>query len=423
MKNSLNNNNKEVLLKKISSYSQSSYQWILNTPMRALDKAYQAALKIKLLEADYAKAIQEKSIAENANSTVINYLQSDIEKYLAIVKINLAEFKTSRFLFNSNTSNSWEKLVVIDEIIKKYRTDLIETSVVSPVSSIESYNSSGNKVNMEEDLLKVKPATEKSGVLPRSLEKTFQRIKNDLNGNNETEVLQSFRRSRRTTQMAIRCMLLLVVVPLFAQQLSREFIFFPLLDRMRVQNDTTIFLNSEMMEEAFHELQFFEEKLKFSNLLNQAPSITSEEKEKLVQEKVAELAEEFHHKSNVAISNVFADAVAFLAFAGVIFFNKKGIAAIKTFLDVIIYDLSDSAKAFIIILFTDIFVGFHSPHGWEVLLEGLANHLGIAPNHSAIFLFIATFPVILDTILKYWIFRYLNRISPSAVATLKNMNE
>jgi hypothetical protein len=87
------------------------------------------------------------------------------------------------------------------------------------------------------------------------------------------------------------------------------------------------------------------------------------------------------------------------------------------------YGLSDSAKAFLIILFTDIFVGFHSPHGWEVILEGLASHLGIQPNHSAIFLFIATFPVILDTILKYWIFRYLNRISPSAVATLKNMNE
>jgi hypothetical protein len=68
-------------------------------------------------------------------------------------------------------------------------------------------------------------------------------------------------------------------------------------------------------------------------------------------------------------------------------------------------------------------VGFHSPHGWEVILEGIANHLGLPANKSLIFLFIATFPVVLDTIFKYWIFRYLNRISPSAVATLKNMNE
>ena len=98
-------------------------------------------------------------------------------------------------------------------------------------------------------------------------------------------------------------------------------------------------------------------------------------------------------------------------------------ATLKSFMDEIVYGLSDSAKAFIIILFTDIFVGFHSPHGWEVLLEGLSSHLGIAANRNFIFLFIATFPVILDTVFKYWIFRYLNRISPSAVATYKNMNE
>lgn len=104
-------------------------------------------------------------------------------------------------------------------------------------------------------------------------------------------------------------------------------------------------------------------------------------------------------------------------------FNQRGLNDFKAFLGNVIYDLSDSAKAFIIILLTDIFVGFHSPHGWEVLLEGVASHFGIAANHNFIFLFIATFPVILDTMFKYWIFRYLNQISPSAVATLKNMNE
>ncbi len=96
---------------------------------------------------------------------------------------------------------------------------------------------------------------------------------------------------------------------------------------------------------------------------------------------------------------------------------------LKSFMDEIVYGLSDSAKAFIIILFTDIFVGFHSPHGWEVVLEGLSSHLGIAANKSMISLFIATVPVIMDTIFKYWIFRYLSRMSPSAVATLRNMNE
>ena len=120
---------------------------------------------------------------------------------------------------------------------------------------------------------------------------------------------------------------------------------------------------------------------------------------------------------------MFADVIAVLAFSLLLSGCKEKVATLKAFIDEIVYGLSDSAKAFIIILFTDIFVGFHSPHGWEILLEGLSNHLGLAANRNFIFLFIATFPVILDTVFKYWIFRYLNRISPSAVATYKNMNE
>jgi len=142
-----------------------------------------------------------------------------------------------------------------------------------------------------------------------------------------------------------------------------------------------------------------------------------------VREKAKEIAEEFQHKSRDAIGNIFADLLGIGAFATVIITNKKGIIALKSLIDDIVYGLSDSAKAFIIILFTYVFVGFHSPHGWEVVLEGLASNLGIAANKSAISLFIATVPVFLDTVFKYWIFRYLSRISPSAVATLRNMNE
>jgi hypothetical protein len=68
-------------------------------------------------------------------------------------------------------------------------------------------------------------------------------------------------------------------------------------------------------------------------------------------------------------------------------------------------------------------VGFHSPHGWEVFLESAMDHFGLAENEDFIFLFVATFPVLLDTVIKYWIFRYLNKLSPSTVATYHTMIE
>ncbi|MGI8935835.1 MAG: proton extrusion protein PcxA, partial [Phormidesmis sp.] len=172
-----------------------------------------------------------------------------------------------------------------------------------------------------------------------------------------------------------------------------------------------------------HELQQYEERFRFEVLIGKAPGLNEQEIENRVRQKAFQIEEEYRQRSADAIKNVFADVVAVLTFSLFLTSCKQQIAILKSFIDEIIYGLSDSAKAFIIILFTDIFVGFHSPHGWEVLLEGMANHLGLPANRNFIFLFIATFPVILDTVFKYWIFRYLNRISPSAVATYKNMNE
>jgi hypothetical protein len=196
-----------------------------------------------------------------------------------------------------------------------------------------------------------------------------------------------------------------------------------LVEHFRDEKKVEIFLNGEMEEEGLLTLQRFEERIKFEALISNAPPLEAEELETKLKEKAEEVKEEFRKEGNNAIKNVFADIFAVITFTILLLVSKSSIAVLKDFFDNVVYGLSDSAKAFIIILFTDVFVGFHSPHGWEVLLEGISRHWGLAANRDFIFLFIATFPVILDTIFKYWIFRYLNRISPSAVATYHNMNE
>ena len=216
---------------------------------------------------------------------------------------------------------------------------------------------------------------------------------------------------------------MLIIVPFLTFQISKNLIIGPIVDNLRTERDAKVFLNFEMEERALAEMQMFEEKLKFETLMGGGVELSSEEMENQMRERVQEIAHEFRDESSDAIKNVFADLVSLGAFSWLIIVSKREIAVLKDFIDQIVYGLSDSAKAFIIILFTDTFVGFHSPHGWEVLLSNISRHLGLPENHDFIFLFIATFPVILDTIFKYWIFRYLNRISPSAVATYRNMNE
>ena len=98
---------------------------------------------------------------------------------------------------------------------------------------------------------------------------------------------------------------------------------------------------------------------------------------------------------------------------------------LKTFCIESLLSLSETTKCFFLIFFLDLLVGFHSSKSWEIFLQFFIEHFGfeIYPNPNFIAFFISTFPVFLDTIFKYWIFRYLNKISPSTVATYQAMIE
>lgn len=473
--------------------------WYEQTPERALDQAYAAALMIRSLEDEHfeGKPISTVTAKYGANSNAV--FQEELRKCLKIATLRLSEFKASRFVFNTADASGnarkgaaslankersaviLEKLKFIDTVLANYQpqpaeslalvsidqtshTPATQNGIAQLTISAKANTGSQRLSNGQtiDQLYKAEPASnnetgvfDKSGVLPRTIANTLGRIKRDLDPNAEQQVVQSFRSNKAKTRTSIRFLLILIAVPLLVQQISKTVIIGPIVDAFRSPNAVEPFLNLELQEEALRELQTFKERLEFDFLLGKAPSLSSEgegdrpsreaavgerqttgeaskpltkaEQEERIASKLKERAEEikldYSRESSGAIKNVFADLFSLGAFAIVLVMNRREVAILKGFIDETVYGLSDSAKAFIIILFTDIFVGFHSPHGWEVLLESLSKHWGLPADHNFIFLFIATFPVILDTIFKYWIFRYLNRISPSSVATYKNMNE
>ncbi|KYC42822.1 proton extrusion protein PcxA [Scytonema hofmannii PCC 7110] len=430
MKNYITPSRSDKLVNKINSAVHESYQWFFNTPERALEQAYQMALKIKEIELTHFGGDKVSLQSGEYSQNLLDCFQIDVEKYLNTIKIRLVEFKTSR-LFQKNSNYAFlDKLKLIDEVLTRYNNwdlevpkpkviDSTQKSIVLTIENQQPRLKSASQLNLNG----VESVTKKTGVLPRSIGRTIRKITNDMGPNSQEDLVRNFQVSRQTTRLAINCLILLIITPLVTQSVSKQFLILPAVEHFRGSESTPIFLHSEMKEEAFKELQSFEEELKFERLLKHSPHISAEAIEEKLSIKIDEIAKEFKHKSNSAVANVFSDLLGLIAFAGVIVTNRRGIAAIKSFLNEIVYGLSDSAKAFIIILVTDIFVGFHSQHGWEVILESTASHLGVPADRNMIFLFIATFPVLLDTIVKYWIFRYLNQISPSAVATLKNMNE
>nr|ANO45104.1 envelope membrane protein [Campynemanthe viridiflora] len=115
--------------------------------------------------------------------------------------------------------------------------------------------------------------------------------------------------------------------------------------------------------------------------------------------------------------------ICFAILSGYFILGNEELVILNSWVQEFFYNLSDTIKAFFILLVTDLWIGFHSTHGWELMIGSVYNDFGLAHNDQIISGLVCTFPVILDTIVKYWIFHYLNRVSPSLVVIYHSMNE
>lgn len=460
---------------RMTGYVQRAERWYLTTPDRALDRAYDAALTIQSLENEHFGG--QKISLQNGNGlgqASFGYFEPELQSRLKELRLRLMEYRNSRSTVSFTNPNQddrsrsqltrqspgelrsatdqqlvqVEKLKVIDQVLVRYRSDreIVLSQAIVPAASknttVAPSSNNGAISDREFDIANrkvpnalgnIEAMTDNVGVLPRSILGTLNRLRRELDPDGATDVVEEFQTRRIRTKIAVRFILTLVAVPILVQLSVRNFALTERLpvghlihEQFAIVNPAKIFLNGEMTEKALQEMARYEERLKFENILKEAIGqeiLSLEVREEKVRTKVTSLAKDFSHHSAEAVKNWIADLAGVVAFIVILVNGKREMKVVGGFMDELTYGLSDSAKAFIIILFTDIFVGFHSPHGWEVLLESIADHWGVAANHSYISFFIATFPVILDTIFKYWIFRYLNRISPSAVATYKEMNE
>ncbi len=268
-----------------------------------------------------------------------------------------------------------------------------------------------------------KSRLDKINFIPRSINKIIEKLTKELDPYAEIEALEEFKISKYHTVASFKYILLLIIIPILVNQATKNFFLGPIIDYAWNIEDPNLFLNESQEERAFAELQQFEEKIHFETLIGKIPSSSHEVMNQQITKKAKSIAIKYANESVDAIKNIFSDIISIITFLLILSITKRQISILKSFINQLIYGLSDTAKAFLIILVTDIFVGFHSPHGWEVIIETMLRHLGLPESRDFIFIFIATFPVVLDTIFKYWIFRYLNKLAPSAVATYHSMNE
>lgn len=353
-------------------------------------------------------------------------------------------FLAPTFLFQ-NTSNSEtslkSELTEIFELFEHVEKELAElrfelTKENERVTFIKNGSTSrldspGINKNKRKKLLR--RATERTGLVPRSIIRTLKRFFIQLNPSSESIVVQEFRISRYQGLVALRTFLTLAVVPSAMSELSKSFVFKPLIEYFWNQNQNEIFLNHSQQERAFQQLKDFEEQLYFEELLSHV-----EDFEKLIgtrefnlganqsgyiAEKMIEIAKEYNHETIDSLVTICGDLTFAISLVFLGWLLRPQLIILQSFITEFLYALSDTTKSFFIILLTELLVGFHSLNGWEVFLKSLLERFGLPENEDFIMLCVATFPVLLDTAFKYWIFRYLNKLSPSTVVTYHSMIE
>jgi len=120
-----------------------------------------------------------------------------------------------------------------------------------------------------------KQAFEPTGLVPRSIIRTFDRFWQQLLPGTEVVAVQEFRISRYQVLVSIKCLASLLLIPAFVNLSVKTFLLTPTVEYLWNTNQNEIFLNSYQENRALLEMQDFSEKIYFESLLEDEPSFVT----------------------------------------------------------------------------------------------------------------------------------------------------
>jgi hypothetical protein len=515
-----------------------AWQWLGKTPQRAIEKAYQAAQGIKRIEDQFfdGAPITDTGAYQGTSASVFLI---QLQKYLRVIDVQLAAYRVSATLptllpqgnltaddagISPEMLEFAEKLKFIDTVVLRYRGDAVDNNPAGVPSTSETSSSvvpldpAGelldpdvdnrrnlprmiNEVSKSANVRRQKGNVQRR-ILPGSFFNAFDYIKNNIgNPDNvyEQDVISEMREMRRRTNNALKYLVLIIVVVVCTQLISKNFIYGPVINRLADSEKLEQRFSPSLEEKALRSFRDAKERLELERLLMTiAPTIEekagetkSAEKEPVkesekssekatekptekteakksepnsshevakpetkpepknepksegkaeanakpsakeieeifeakLQQETIKILRRYNEESIDGVKNLLADITATFAAYVMIITGQRQLRDLKAFIDEVLFNLNDNAKAFLIIVSTDTFVGFHSSEGWDALITVLFDHFGLPENKILTMTFISTVPVFLDGLFKFWIFQYLSQASPATATIYREMNE
>jgi hypothetical protein len=443
------------------------YYWRIK-PYRCLEEAYKASKRIEQIKKNYFLYKNMLFSSKRSWQSILFYTNTELNKSVYIIYLSLPKYKIGLFFTNFFKFlkflifKKFENFVFEDNLLKykSYEDKSLDTGVNFPNNSekalirkingklawieatpndlyiwrryyLSTFSTSiDSKDGNEYALLEMRRpglttiSYESIGLLPRSITRTLSRFKAELTNKSSSLVLQEFRLAKYQALASLQYIGCLIIIPSLISIFSQKCFSEPFLNNWWNNYQSQIFLTSFQEEKALEKLQEIEELFWLDKIIvNSSFAIESQNLDDEIHQQTIELIDSYNGDSIKTISHFSTDIIYFVTLSGFLIFGKERLIILNSWVQELFYSLSDTMKAFFILLLTDLCIGFHSPHGWELVISSCLEHFGFVHNKRIISCFVSTFPVILDTVFKYLIFRHSNRISPSIVATYHTMNE
>ncbi|KAF5725974.1 chloroplast envelope membrane protein [Tripterygium wilfordii] len=256
-------------------------------------------------------------------------------------------------------------------------------------------------------------------------EKGFiESVSNFVLGREEDDMLYEDRVFRYASINSAKFLAVLILLPWALDFAVHDYVLMPFLDRYV----KTVPLAAQMLDvrrnqklQMVKDLKLEKSRLQFEVEIGKSPPLSDEEVWWELRHKALELREEWRLENRRAFANIWSDMVFGISLFILLYFNQNQVALLKFTGYKIINNISDTGKAFLIILITDIFLGYHSESGWQTLLEVLVEHYGLQVDQAAITIFVCLIPVIMDACVKLWMFKFLPKLSPKVANIFREM--
>nr|YP_009548330.1 chloroplast envelope membrane protein [Bommeria hispida]AYW15151.1 chloroplast envelope membrane protein [Bommeria hispida] len=266
-------------------------------------------------------------------------------------------------------------------------------------------------------------AYESISLVPRSVTRTLSRFKAELTNRSRLLVHNDFDLAKNQASVSLRYVGFFFLLPLPLRVAIENWFLEPWIRGWWNILQIQVFINPFQEEKALRQLREVEALIWLDDMIGNLADTQFQNFEADGRDESTRLAMMYDELNIQLLLQLATDTINIATPFLFVIVGRKRLAVSNSRIQELFYSLNDTMKAFSILLLTDLCLGFHSPHGWEILVESLLEHFGLTPNKYVIPRFVSTFPVILDTPFKYWISRHLNRTSPSIVATYHTMSE